>query len=60
MNLKECIKKSGKTSSAIAEELGVSDGSISLWASGGRIPSKDNMKKLLGYFDGLESAAFYK
>jgi transcriptional regulator with XRE-family HTH domain len=60
MNLRECIKDSGKKDYEVANGLGVSNGTLSLWLSGDRIPSKVNMVKLFNYFKDLDSTSFYK
>lgn len=61
MNLKEWMKESGCTHKKLAEDLGVSLALIYYWLRGEKVPSYNNMKKLLKRSNNaIDANTFYK
>lgn len=52
MNLSEYRKKENKTQEQLASELGVAQSNIASWENGSRIPTKENMQKIIAYTNG--------
>lgn len=61
MQLKEWIKKSGKTQQDVADVLGVAQGLVSSWCNGERLPRPENMAKIVELTGGeVQPNDFYK
>lgn len=61
MQLKEWIKKSGKTQQDVADALGVAQGLVSSWCNGERLPRPENMAKIVELTNGeVQPNDFYK
>jgi len=52
MYFKEYIRAKNITQAEVAAALGVSQGLISSWANGDRIPTKENMQRIVAYTGG--------
>lgn len=49
-NLEALIKRSGKTKSKVAEDLGISRQALSLWLNGRSFPTGEGLDKIAKYF----------
>lgn len=49
-NLHAQIKRSGKTKTQVAKDLGVSRAALSLWLSGDSFPTGDRLDEIAKYF----------
>ena len=46
------IKEEDKTQQQVADDLGVTQGVVSAWCSGDRLPRPENMQKIVEYTNG--------
>ena len=61
MKLQDYRKQENKTQEQVAEELGVAQSNIASWENGIRIPTKDNMQKIIAYTKGeVQPNDFYE
>lgn len=61
MKLQDYRKQENKTQEQVAEELGVAQSNIASWENGIRIPTKDNMQRIVAYTNGeVQPNDFYE
>ena len=61
MKLQDYRKQRNKTQEQVAEELGVAQSNIASWENGIRIPTKENMQKIIAYTNGeVQPNDFYE
>jgi transcriptional regulator with XRE-family HTH domain len=61
MKLQDYRKQENKTQEQVAEELGVAQSNIASWENGIRIPTKDNMQRIVAYTKGeVQPNDFYE
>lgn len=61
MKLQDYRKQENKTQEQVADELGVAQSNIASWENGIRIPTKENMQKIIAYTNGeVQPNDFYE
>lgn len=58
-NLEKFIKRSGKTKTLVAKELGISRQILSMYLSGNSFPKAERLDKMAKYF-GISKVDFFK
>ena len=61
MKIEEWMQRENKTQQEVADALGVSQGVVSLWLKGERLPRPENMQKIVELTGGeVQPNDFYK